>query len=148
MPQSEVLGQECGPRAKEGDEGPQKESNQAGHAARIRAENESEGTGPENAKPQSAEAPMRPFGSPMDFWRGTGPESPEVGSGLSGRGDRRFASILLRQQRPRVARRVVDDGSVGGKRPARGGRREDETGSRDAVGDAEGPDDPSHLGHA
>jgi hypothetical protein len=59
MPQSEVLGQECGPRAKEGDEGPQKESNQAGHAARIRAENESKGAGPENAKPQSAEAPMR-----------------------------------------------------------------------------------------
>jgi hypothetical protein len=42
MPQREVLGHECGPRAKEGDEGPQEESNQAKHAERIRAENEPE----------------------------------------------------------------------------------------------------------
>jgi hypothetical protein len=46
MPQSEVLGRHLGSRAKEGDEGPQKESNQAKHAERIRAENESEGAGP------------------------------------------------------------------------------------------------------
>ena len=46
MPQSEVLGHECGPRAKEGDEGPQEESNQAEHAERIRGENESEEVGP------------------------------------------------------------------------------------------------------
>jgi hypothetical protein len=42
MPQREVLGHDCGPRAKEGDEGPQEESNQAKHAERIRAENEPE----------------------------------------------------------------------------------------------------------
>ena len=50
MPQSEVLGHECGPRAKEGDEGPQKEPNQAEHAERIRAENQSEGAGPGSAE--------------------------------------------------------------------------------------------------
>ena len=46
MPQSEVLGGHRGPRAKEGDEGPQEESNQAKHAERIRAENEPEKAGP------------------------------------------------------------------------------------------------------
>jgi hypothetical protein len=46
MPQSEVLGRHLGPRAKEADEGSQKEPNQAKHAERIRAENESEGAGP------------------------------------------------------------------------------------------------------
>ena len=46
MPQSEVLGGHGGPRAKQGNEGSQKESNQAEHADRIRAKNESEGTGP------------------------------------------------------------------------------------------------------
>src|SRR5664279_6585958 len=45
MPQGEVLGCHLGPRAKEADEGAQKESNQADHAERIRAENESEGDG-------------------------------------------------------------------------------------------------------
>jgi hypothetical protein len=49
MTQGEVLGHECGPRAKEDDEGPQQESNQAKHAERIRAENESEGAGPGSA---------------------------------------------------------------------------------------------------
>jgi hypothetical protein len=49
MPQSEVLGRHLGPRAKEGDEGPQKESNKAKHAERIRAENESDGAGPGSA---------------------------------------------------------------------------------------------------
>jgi hypothetical protein len=34
--------------AKESDEGPQKESDQAKHAERIQAENESEGAGQEN----------------------------------------------------------------------------------------------------
>ena len=42
MPQREVLGRHLGPRAKQGDERPQKESNQAEHAERIRAENEPE----------------------------------------------------------------------------------------------------------
>jgi hypothetical protein len=42
MPQREVLGHDCGPRTKEGDEGPQEKSNQAKHAERIRAENEPE----------------------------------------------------------------------------------------------------------
>jgi hypothetical protein len=46
MPQREVLGHECGPRAEEDDEGPQEESNQAKHAERIRGENESEEVGP------------------------------------------------------------------------------------------------------
>lgn len=46
MPQSEVLGRHLGPRAKEGDDGLQKESNQGEHAERILAENESEGAGP------------------------------------------------------------------------------------------------------
>jgi hypothetical protein len=45
MPQSEVLGRHLGPRAKEGDEGPQKESNHAEHAERIPAEIQSEGAG-------------------------------------------------------------------------------------------------------
>jgi hypothetical protein len=49
MPQREVLGHECGPRAKEGDERPQEESNQAEHADRIRAENEPEEAGPGSA---------------------------------------------------------------------------------------------------
>ena len=49
MPQSEVLGGHRGPRAKEGDEGLQKESNQAKHAERIRAENEPEEAGPWSA---------------------------------------------------------------------------------------------------
>ncbi len=49
MPQREVLGRHLGPRAKEADEGSQKESNQADHAERIRAENESEGDGPGSA---------------------------------------------------------------------------------------------------
>src|ERR1035438_4312581 len=51
MPQREVLGHECGPRAKEGDERPQEESNQAEHADRIRAENEPEEGGPGGAGP-------------------------------------------------------------------------------------------------
>jgi hypothetical protein len=46
LPQGKVLGHECGPRAKQGDEGPEKESNQAEHAGRIRAEKESEGACP------------------------------------------------------------------------------------------------------
>jgi hypothetical protein len=49
MPQGEVLGHEGGPRAKEGDEGPQEESNQAKHAERIRAENEPEEAGSRGA---------------------------------------------------------------------------------------------------
>src|ERR1017187_1189080 len=49
MPQREVLGHECGPRAKEDDEGLQEESNQAKHAERIRAENEPEEAGPGSA---------------------------------------------------------------------------------------------------
>jgi len=72
MPQREVLGHDCGPRTKEGDEGPQEKSNQAKHAERIRAENESGGTAREAKELQSAEAPMPPFGHPMSFWRGTG----------------------------------------------------------------------------
>src|SRR5450756_228171 len=71
MPQREVLGHDCGPRTKEGDEGPQEKSNQAKHAERIRAENESGGTAREAKELQSAEAPMPPFGHPMGFWRGT-----------------------------------------------------------------------------
>src|ERR1035437_4787966 len=39
MPQREVLGRHRGPRAEQGDEGPQKESNQAEHVDWIRAEN-------------------------------------------------------------------------------------------------------------
>src|SRR5450759_2720553 len=46
MPQSEVLGRHVGPMAKESDEGSQKESDQAKHAERIQAENESEGARP------------------------------------------------------------------------------------------------------
>ena len=46
MPQGKVLGRHLGPRAEQGDEGPQKESNQAEHAERIRGENESEEVGP------------------------------------------------------------------------------------------------------
>src|ERR1017187_3806558 len=42
MPQSEVLGRHPSPRAEQGDEGLQKESNQDEHAERIRAENEPE----------------------------------------------------------------------------------------------------------
>ena len=72
MPQGEVLGHECGPRAKEGDEGPQEESNQAEHAGRIRAENESEGPAWGAKEPQSAEVRTPPFGDLMGFWRGTG----------------------------------------------------------------------------
>jgi hypothetical protein len=49
MPKGKVLGHDCGPRAKQGHEGHQKESNQAEHPERIRAENESEGAGPGNA---------------------------------------------------------------------------------------------------
>jgi len=49
MSQSEVLGRHFGPRAKEGQEGPQKDSNQADHAERIRAEIQSEGAGPGSA---------------------------------------------------------------------------------------------------
>src|SRR5450759_332222 len=46
MPQGEVLGRHPSPRAEQGDERPQKESNQAEHAERIRGENESEEVGP------------------------------------------------------------------------------------------------------
>jgi hypothetical protein len=45
MPQREVLGRHPSPRAEQGDEGPQEESNQAEHAERIRGENESEEVG-------------------------------------------------------------------------------------------------------
>ncbi len=45
MPQGEVLGRHLGPTAKEADEGPQKESKQAEHAVRIRAEKKSEAAG-------------------------------------------------------------------------------------------------------
>ena len=71
MPKGRVLGHDCGPRAKQGDEAPQKESNQAEHAGRIRAKKEPEGPARGAQEPQSAEAPMPPFEDPMDFWRGT-----------------------------------------------------------------------------
>jgi len=45
MPKGRVLGHDCGPRAKQGDEAPQKESNQAEHPEGIRAANQSEGAG-------------------------------------------------------------------------------------------------------
>jgi hypothetical protein len=72
MPQGKVLGRHLGPRAEQGDEGPQKESNQAEHADRIRAEIESEGTAWGVKEVQSAEARTPPFGLLMGFWRGTG----------------------------------------------------------------------------
>jgi hypothetical protein len=46
MPQREVLGRHLNPRAEQGDERPQKESNQAEHAERIRGENEFRGGRP------------------------------------------------------------------------------------------------------
>jgi len=54
--QGEVLGRHVGPMAQEGDDGPQKESNQAEHAERIRAEKESEEKARGAQEPQSAEA--------------------------------------------------------------------------------------------
>ena len=46
MPQNEVLGRQLDLMSKERDEGPQKESNQADHAERMTAEQESAGTTP------------------------------------------------------------------------------------------------------
>ena len=72
MPQGEVLGHECGPRAKEGDEGPQEESNQAEHDERIRAKKSQRRPVRGAQEPQSAEVRTPPFGDLMGFWRGTG----------------------------------------------------------------------------
>ena len=72
MPQREVLGRHLGPRAKEADERPQKESNQGEHTGRIRAEKESEGGRPEERKNLiRLEARTPSFGHLMGFWRGT-----------------------------------------------------------------------------
>jgi hypothetical protein len=49
MPQGKVLGRHLCPRTKEGHDGPQKDPNEADHAERIRAENESERAGPTSA---------------------------------------------------------------------------------------------------
>jgi hypothetical protein len=74
MPQSEVLGHYCGPKAKQGDKGPQKEPNQAEPAERIRAENESEGTTWGRKELQSAETNTAPVGHPHRILaRHTGP---------------------------------------------------------------------------
>jgi len=64
MPQSEVLGHECGPRAKEGDEGPQKEPNQAEHAERIRAEKESAAAGPGSGATSTGRGTYAPIWTP------------------------------------------------------------------------------------
>lgn len=50
MAESDVLAEECGSRAKEGGEEPQKQPNQARHDERIRAENDSEGFSPEDMR--------------------------------------------------------------------------------------------------
>ena len=72
MAQGQVLTGHRGPRAKQHDEGPEKEPNQAEHAERISAESESERAGRGAKELQSAEAPTPPVRHPMGFWRGTG----------------------------------------------------------------------------
>jgi hypothetical protein len=66
MPQGEVLGEECGSRAKEGDEGPQQQPNPVRHEERIRAENESEGVGPGDTRtssgPSTSASVLMPYG--------------------------------------------------------------------------------------
>jgi hypothetical protein len=60
MPESEVLREECGSRAKEGDKGLQQQPNPVRHEERIRAENELRGSVQEIREPLPDEALPRP----------------------------------------------------------------------------------------
>ena len=50
-----------------------RDGSDAEHADRLRAHERSEGSARGAQEPQSAEAPMPPFGHLMGFWRGTPP---------------------------------------------------------------------------
>ncbi len=60
MTESEVLGEKRGSGAKEGGEGPQKQSNQARHDERIRADNESKGVGLGDMRTEAARGTSTP----------------------------------------------------------------------------------------
>ena len=64
MPQGKVLGRHLGPRANQSDEGPQKESNQAEHAERIRAEKESAAAGPGSGATSTGRGTYAPIWTP------------------------------------------------------------------------------------